>query len=112
MKQYGDIVGLFLSILAILFLFSPSVIGDIARVKRVVDGDTLLLTNAERVRLISVDTPETKHPEKPVQRSAKEAYFFTRKMVKGKKVRLEYDWQKLRVRPCNNAMEAEASFPS
>ncbi len=61
------------------------------RVKRVVDGDTLLLTNGERVRLIGVDTPETKHPEKPVERFGKEAYLFTKKMVEGKKVRLEYD---------------------
>ena len=29
------------------------------KVKRVIDGDTLLLTNGERVRLIGVDTPET-----------------------------------------------------
>ena len=31
-------------------------------VRRVVDGDTLVLENKERVRLIGVDTPETKHP--------------------------------------------------
>jgi micrococcal nuclease len=36
-------------------------------VKRVIDGDTLLLTTRERVRLMGVDTPETKHPEKPVK---------------------------------------------
>jgi micrococcal nuclease len=63
-------------------------------VKRVVDGDTLLLINGERVRLIGVDTPETKHPEKPVERFGREAYLFTKKMVEGKKVRLEYDWQR------------------
>ena len=62
--------------------------------KRVVDGDTLLMTNQEKVRLIGVDTPETKHPKKPVQRFGKEAYLFTKKMVEGEKVRLEYDWQK------------------
>lgn len=64
------------------------------KVKRVIDGDTLLLTNGERVRLIGVDTPETKHPQKPVQRFGKEAYLFTRRMVEGKEVRLEYDWQR------------------
>ncbi len=36
-------------------------------VRRVVDGDTLVLENKERVRLIGVDTPETKHPRKPVE---------------------------------------------
>jgi micrococcal nuclease len=60
-------------------------------VKHVVDGDTLLLTNGEYVRLIGVDTPETKHPEKPVEYFGKEAYLFTQRMVEGKEVRLEYD---------------------
>jgi len=37
-------------------------------VKRVIDGDTLVLANGDTVRLIGVDTPETSHPEIPVQR--------------------------------------------
>lgn len=61
---------------------------------RVVDGDTIILDGNERVRLIGVDTPETKHPNKPVQYFGKEAYEFTKRMVEGKKVRLEYDWQR------------------
>ena len=60
-------------------------------VARVIDGDTLLLSNSERVRLIGVDTPELCHPLKPVEYLAKEASEFTRKTVEGKKVRLEYD---------------------
>jgi micrococcal nuclease len=55
------------------------------------EEDTLLLTNGEYVRLIGVDTPETKHPEKPVERSGKEAYLFTKKTAEGMEVRLEYD---------------------
>jgi micrococcal nuclease len=66
----------------------------VVRVKRVIDGDTILLANGERVRLIGVDTPETKHPQKPVERFGKEAYLFTKKMVEGKEVRLEYDWKR------------------
>ena len=64
---------------------------DIASVKKVVDGDTLLLTNGEYVRLIGVDTPETKHPQKAVEYFEKEAFQFTKGMVEGKEVRLEYD---------------------
>jgi len=47
----------------------------------VVDGDTLVVENKERVRLIGVDTPETKHPNKPVEYYGKEATAFTKRMV-------------------------------
>ena len=60
-------------------------------VRRVVDGDTLVLENKERVRLIGVDTPETKHPRKPVEYYGKEATAFTKRKVQGKPVRLEFD---------------------
>ena len=57
----------------------------------VIDGDTIVLDGQETIRLIGVDTPETKDPRKPVQYFGQEAYEFTRKLVEGKKVRLEYD---------------------
>ena len=59
-----------------------------------VDGDTIIVEKIGKVRLIGVDTPETKHPRKPVEYFGKEASAFTKKMVEGKKVRLEYDWQR------------------
>ena len=59
------------------------------RCTRVVDGDTIILSNGERVRLIGVDTPETKHPRKPVEYYGKEATAFTKMMVEGKVIRLE-----------------------
>jgi micrococcal nuclease len=64
---------------------------------RVIDGDTIIVEiggKEERVRLIGVDTPETVHPSKPVEYFGKEASEFTRKMVEGKRVKLEYDWQR------------------
>jgi micrococcal nuclease len=67
---------------------------DIAKVKEVVDGETLPFTNGEHIRLIGVDTPDTKHPEKPVEYFGKEAYLFTQRMVERKEVRLEYDQTK------------------
>jgi len=42
----------------------------VARVERVVDGDTIelsLSTGRERVRLLGIDTPETVHPTKPTE---------------------------------------------
>jgi micrococcal nuclease len=60
-------------------------------VERVIDGDTLVMNNGERLRLIGVDTPETQHAKKPVQFYGREATTFTRRMVEGKRVRLEFD---------------------
>jgi len=73
-------------------------------VKRAVDGDTLVLENGERVRLIGIDTPEL-HESKKLYRDAqrsgedvktiqgmgKRAAEFTKDLVEGKRVRLEFD---------------------
>lgn len=63
-------------------------------VKRVVDGDTIVLDNDEKIRLIGVDTPETVHPKKEVEYFGKEASAFTKSMCEGKSVRIEHDWQR------------------
>ena len=70
---------------------STALKGPWRTVTRVVDGDTIILNGRERVRLIGVDTPETVDPRRPVQYFGKEASGFTKRMVEGKKVRLEYD---------------------
>jgi len=62
---------------------------------RVVDGDTIVLDGQETIRLIGVDTPETKDPRKPVEAFGQEAYEFTKGLVEGKKVRLEYDQERI-----------------
>jgi micrococcal nuclease len=62
---------------------------------KVIDGDTIVLDGDERVRLIGVDTPETKDPRKPVQRFGEEAYLFTKSLVDGQYVRLEYDQERV-----------------
>jgi len=59
-------------------------------VVRATDGDSLVLENGDRVRLIGVDTPETVHPLLPVQRFGKEAKAFSTKMAEGKDVTLEF----------------------
>jgi micrococcal nuclease len=64
-------------------------------VTEVIDGDTITVALRgahETVRLIGVDTPETKHPTKPVQCFGPEASAFTHRLVPpGTVVRLERD---------------------
>jgi len=78
----------------LLALSGFSVAQDIHRVDRVIDGDTIVLDDDERVRLIGVDSPETVHPSRPVEHYGKEASAFTRNLLEGKIVRLEYDQQR------------------
>jgi micrococcal nuclease len=61
------------------------------RVERVVDGDTLRLEGGTRVRLIGVDTPETKHPRRPVEPLGIEAANFVRRHIEGRHVTLRFD---------------------
>jgi len=66
-----------------------------ATVLSVVDGDTIEVRRedgtTERVRYIGIDTPETVHPQKPVQCFGKEASAKNRELVNDKEVVLERD---------------------
>lgn len=62
-----------------------------ATVERVIDGDTIVLSTGQHVRYIGVDTPETKHPSKPVQCFGREASARNKELVEGKKILMEKD---------------------
>ena len=71
-----------------------------AKVERVVDGDTAIVSFIfedgskylkERVRFLGVDTPETVHPNKPVQFYGKEASDFTKAQLTDRIVWLQTD---------------------
>ncbi|EKF6163689.1 thermonuclease family protein [Staphylococcus pseudintermedius] len=73
---------------------STDVRGESYLVKRVIDGDTIIIDKDgqdERVRLIGVDIPETVKPNTPVQPYGKAASNFTKKHLTNQRVRLEYD---------------------
>lgn len=77
---------------------SPETLAEgIYSVQRIVDGDTLVLTNQARIRLQGVDTPETVHPNQPVERFGPEATKFTQQFVDeaGGNVRLQFDRERL-----------------
>ena len=67
---------------------------DTGLVVRVVDGDTIhvrLGDRLEKVRYIGVNTPEVHHPRKAEQPGGDEAHAVNRRLVGGKRVRLELD---------------------
>lgn len=69
--------------------------GDPAyRVLKIIDGDTIKIDyydKATNVRLIGVDTPETVHPNKPVEVKGKEASNFMKNLLSGESVYLRFD---------------------
>ncbi len=60
-------------------------------VTRVIDGDTIELSNGVKVRYIGVNSPESVDPRRPVQCFGKEASAYNKQLVEGKKVKLVKD---------------------
>ena len=66
-------------------------------VLRVIDGDTVEINYDEQavsVRLIGVDTPETVHPNQPVEAYGREASSFTKNLLLGESVYLRFDTER------------------
>jgi micrococcal nuclease len=64
--------------------------GDTVRVR--ISNPPLDLKTLETIRMIGVDTPETVHPNKPVEYFGQEASNFTKERLLGKQVYLAFDW--------------------
>jgi micrococcal nuclease len=110
MKNLARASFLLLTVLFLICGLSPYSHGyDFSNVlvKRVVDGDTLLLETGDRVRLIGIDTPEMHESNKlyrdaqrtgsdtaTIQKMGRRAYEFTRNLAEGKRVSLEFDVEK------------------
>ncbi len=106
MKSFFKL-GVILSV-SILFLTTLLNAQDLVTVKRVTDGDTLVLTSDERVRLIGIDAPESRPNLRAEEQAAKEgrdlkaiiemgkeATEFVKTLVNpGDEVKLEFDVEK------------------
>lgn len=81
-------------IFLIIFIFSLFVRGDrrlpnnrqtvsegVYQVERVVDGDTLLLSNGIRVRLLGIDAPESVKPSSPVEPFGRESAEYAQQAI-------------------------------
>ncbi len=110
------LAGFFLLVSAIVFyagskflpvINKPAAKNEKAFVARVVDGDTLKLSDGRRVRLIGVDTPELHYSEKllrdsrrtrmdtrKIQELGKMAADFTKRLCESRSVRIESDVRK------------------
>ncbi len=80
------------ALLACFFFAVPALCGAQRRFcVRVIDGDTIILENGERVRLLGVDAPEIAHYGHAGEAGGEGAREFLRKLVEGRVVNLEYD---------------------
>ena len=85
--------------IVILFIFLATFFLSLAQavsyeVKFVYDGDTILLSNGDRLRYLGINAPEIDHKFKKDEFMAHAARNFNYKLVNGARLRLEYDKQK------------------
>ena len=90
MKKYTPLI-FFTLILCLSFGLFPGQIlsAGSVRVTGVIDGDTIIIADGQRVRYLGINTPE-KEKDGPAEFMAQEAYRFNRKLVLNKEVRLVY----------------------
>jgi micrococcal nuclease len=62
-----------------------------SQVRRVVDGDTVELSNGQKIRMLNLDTPETVKANTAVKCYGPEASAFTKKLLVDKMVQLTTD---------------------
>lgn len=62
-----------------------------AKVARVIDGDTFVLSDSQRVRMLGVDTPELASNSKPAELFSDSAKVLTKQLIDGKIIKLTFD---------------------
>lgn len=86
-----SIVALVILIGSVFSTFLPQGVDQSIRVKRVIDGDTVELSNGRHVRYVGVDTPEMNFKKGKPECYAKEATEYNKQLVEGKMVYLAKD---------------------
>ncbi len=76
---------------AIIEPATSSTVREQAFIKRVIDGDTIELTDGRKLRYIGINAPESVDPRRPIACFGKEAYEYNKKLVEGKEVEIEKD---------------------
>ncbi len=64
---------------------------EVAEVKHVIDGDTIILMDGRHVRYQGIDAPEIAHDDQPGDPFGEEARLYNEKLLKNQKVRLKFD---------------------
>ncbi|MCL5029914.1 MAG: thermonuclease family protein [Bacteroidetes bacterium] len=62
-----------------------------AKVARVIDGDTFVLSDSQHVRMLGINTPEIARMGKSAEPFADSAFHFTWSLILGKPVKLTFD---------------------
>ena len=85
-------------------------------VKKIYDGDTILLSNGEKVRYLYIDTPEIHHPYKPTSQLGYTALKKNAQLLSSKKVVISFDlarrdrYGRLLARVWNNCVYVNAEL--
>src|SRR5687768_7963563 len=77
-----------LSLVLTLFAYVP-VRAEWARVEWVIDGDTFVTDEGEKIKMLDIDTPETNHPERGYEPGGAAATALAKSLLQGKRVWLE-----------------------
>ena len=95
LQPRAKLIGLSILIAGFASLITSAQLDPImAQVERVIDGDTIRVRFEDKsytVRLMGVDTPETKHPTRAVEYFGREASAFTKAALEGQTVLLAKD---------------------
>jgi len=78
-----------------LFLLTSEIFAEeLFMVKRVNDGDTIILNDNRCIRYIGINTPEINHGEKKAEPHGYKAKLFNKSILLKKKFRLEFDQER------------------